>query len=72
MTYLLIDRLGKAKNFSSLDLKIGYYQMPLREEDSDLTGFVTPCSGLVEVPRLGYQTGYLYRVGMLLSPEISH
>ena len=38
----LIDRLGEAKYFSSLDLKSGYYQMPLREEDSDLTGFVTP------------------------------
>ena len=38
----LIDRLGEAKYFSSLDSKSGYYQMPLREEDSDLTGFVTP------------------------------
>ena len=38
----LIDRLGEAKYFSSLDLKSGYYQMPLHEEDSDLTGFVTP------------------------------
>lgn len=39
---VLIDRLGKAKYFSSLDLKRGYYQMSLHEEDSDLTGFVTP------------------------------
>ena len=38
----LIDRLGEAKYFSSLDLKSGYYQMPLREEDAELTGFVTP------------------------------
>ena len=38
----LIDRLGEAKYFSSLDLKRGYYQMPLREEDAELTGFVMP------------------------------
>ncbi len=38
----LIDRLGEAKYFSSLDLKSGYYQMPLREDDAELTGFVTP------------------------------
>ena len=38
----LIDRLGEAKYFSSLDLKSGYYQMPLHEEDSHLTGFVIP------------------------------
>ena len=38
----LIDHLGEAKYFSSLDLKSGRYQMPLCEEDSDLTGFVTP------------------------------
>lgn len=37
----LIDRLREAKYFSSLGLKSGYYQMPLCEEDSDLTGFVT-------------------------------
>ena len=38
----LIDRRREAKYFSSLDLKSGHYQMPLCEEDSDLTGFVTP------------------------------
>ena len=38
----LIDHLGEAKYFSSLDLKSGHYQMPLCEEDSDLTGFEHP------------------------------
>ena len=38
----LIDRRGEAKYFSLLDLKRGYYQMPLREQDAELTGLVTP------------------------------
>ena len=33
----LLDRLAKAKYFSILDAKSGYHQMPLKEEDSEVT-----------------------------------
>ena len=38
----LLDRLGKAKYFASIDAKSGYHQMPLRKEDSEITAFVVP------------------------------
>ena len=38
----LLDRLAKAKYFSILDAKSGYHQMPLKEEDSEVTAFVVP------------------------------
>ena len=38
----LLDRLSKAKYFSTLDAKSGYWQMPLRPEDTAKTAFVTP------------------------------
>ena len=38
----LLDRLSSAKFFSVLDAKAGYHQMPLREEDSEVSAFVVP------------------------------
>ena len=38
----LLDRLGKAKFFTTLDAKSGYYQMPLNPKDSKATAFVVP------------------------------
>ena len=38
----LVDQLSTAHFFSSLDLKAGYHQMPMRAKDSPLTSFVTP------------------------------
>ena len=39
----LLDRLGKAQYFSTLDAKSGYHQMPLKDElDSEATAFVVP------------------------------
>ena len=38
----LIDRLGNAKYFATIDAKSGYHQMPLKKEDSDITAFVVP------------------------------
>lgn len=38
----LIDRLGKAKFITTLDLARGYWQEPMSEEAQPLTGFVTP------------------------------
>ena len=38
----LLDRLTTAKYFSILDAKSGYHQMPLKEEDSEVTAFVVP------------------------------
>lgn len=38
----LLDRLGDAKYFSTLDMKSGYHQMPVRKEDRQLTSFVVP------------------------------
>lgn len=37
-----IDRLGGYKYFSSLDMATGFHQIPLKEECTHLTGFVTP------------------------------
>ena len=54
----LIDRLGEAKYFSSLDLKSGYYQMPLYVKKiltlQDLSPRMAISSGHVKVPRLVY------------------
>ena len=38
----LLDRLGEATFFTTLDLKSGYHQMPVREGDRELTSFVVP------------------------------
>jgi hypothetical protein len=37
-----VDRLGKFKYFSSLDMATGFHQIPIREDCIHLTGFVTP------------------------------
>lgn len=37
-----IDRLGKHKFFTSLDMATGFHQIPMDEEAIPLTGFVTP------------------------------
>ncbi|KAJ1169201.1 hypothetical protein NDU88_001107 [Pleurodeles waltl] len=41
----LLERLGKAKYMSTLDLTKGYWQIPLGPEDKEKTAFATP-SGL--------------------------
>lgn len=38
----LIDRLGKAKYITTLDLSKGYWQVPMQEEDKGKTAFSTP------------------------------
>ena len=38
----LLDRLGRAKFLSTIDLTKGYYQVPVREINRDKTAFVTP------------------------------
>ena len=38
----LVDQLTDAKFFSTVDLKSGYYQMQMREEEASKTSFVTP------------------------------
>ena len=43
----LLDRLGEATFFTTLDLKSGYHQMPVRKEDRELTSFVVPCMGSI-------------------------
>ena len=37
----MFDRLGGAKVFSKIDLKSGYWQMPMRQEDIPKTAFKT-------------------------------
>lgn len=37
-----IDRLGKSKFFTSIDMATGFHQMPMSSESIHLTGFVTP------------------------------
>lgn len=38
----ILDRLGNAKYFSTLDLASGFHQIPVREEDKCKTAFSTP------------------------------
>ena len=38
----LIDRVGKAKFITTLDLSRGYWQVPVRKEDQPKTAFTTP------------------------------
>ena len=38
----VLDDLAKYKVFTTLDMRWGYWQMPLREEDRDKTAFATP------------------------------
>ncbi len=38
----LLDKVGKATIFSSLDLKDGYLQIEIKPEDTFKTGFITP------------------------------
>jgi transposase InsO family protein len=37
-----IDRLGKAKYFISIDMKNGFYQIPVSKDSTKYTAFVTP------------------------------
>ena len=43
----LIDKIGKAKYITTLDLSKGYWQVPMKEEDKVKTAFTTP-SGLFQ------------------------
>jgi hypothetical protein len=38
----ILDRIGKARIFSTIDATKGYYAIPMSEESKDLTGFVVP------------------------------
>ncbi|KAH0815577.1 hypothetical protein GEV33_007214 [Tenebrio molitor] len=44
----MLRDLGQAKVFSSLDLKSGYWQVPLSDESKEYTAFTTPDGGLYQ------------------------
>lgn len=48
-----LDRLGKAKYFTTLDMATGFHQISLEEESIPLTGFVTP-EGHYEYVKMPY------------------
>jgi hypothetical protein len=54
----ILDRLGKAKYFSCIDLAAGYHQIPLHPEDQGKTGFSTD-KGYFEFQRMcfGFKGG---------------
>ena len=43
----ILDKLGTAKYFTSVDMFKGFWQVPVRDEDIEKTAFITP-SGLYE------------------------
>lgn len=49
----ILDKLGKAQYFSSLDLAKGYHQILVRERDIEKTAFVSP-AGLFEYVRMPF------------------
>lgn len=49
----ILDKLGKAQYFTTLDLAKGYHQISIKEEDKQKTAFVTP-HGLYEFNRMPF------------------
>ena len=49
----VLERLGGARYFSSIDLTSGYWQIPVKEEDKAKTAFVTP-DGLFQFNRMPF------------------
>lgn len=49
----VLDRLGGAQFFTSLDLESGFWQVPMAKEHQEKTAFVTP-DGLFEFSRLPF------------------
>ena len=49
----LLDSVGSAKYFTTLDLKSGYWQIPIHPDDREKTAFVTE-SGLYEFNRMPF------------------
>ena len=50
----IFDRLEGAAIFSTLDLKSGYWQIPVAKEDRPKTAFVCPSNGLFQFRRLSF------------------
>lgn len=49
----ILDKLGRANYFSTLDLASGYHQIEMKEEDKSKTAFITD-KGLFEFNRLAF------------------
>lgn len=49
----ILDKLGKAQYFTTIDLAKGYHQIMVREQDKEKTAFVTP-NGLYEFIRMPF------------------
>ena len=64
----LLDRLGGAKVFSSLDLLSGYFQLPLQQSDIPKTAFRTP-NGLYQYKVLPFG---LTNAPQVFSAALSH
>jgi len=47
-----LDKLAHAKYFSCIDLKNGYFQLEIKEEDKSKTAFTAPGIGFFEYNRM--------------------
>ena len=50
----ILDKLGRARYLTSLDIKSAYWQVPMAEESKPITAFIVPNRGLFQFTRMPF------------------